>query len=182
MKFEKYKMSFTTGGLFYRESVKIAELYTALSEWSDVREQVIEENLLQVQTVNSSKRISREIISRLKCLTEDEMKLLVNGSRQDQIQILWVSICRKYKFIHDFVINVLREKYLRLNMILTTDDYNIFFNAKAQWHEELASLSRSTQAKLIEHLKIILPKFIHATRKSFFDKLTIWFTQRLRQK
>lgn len=145
---EKYQMSFTTGGLFYRESVKIAELHAQLSEWNDVRARVLNDNLLQVQTANSTKRISREIISRLKCLAEEEMGLLVKGSRQEQIQILWVSICRKYKFIHEFVINVLREKYLRHNLSLTIDDYNAFFNAKAQWHDELAKLSSSTQVKL----------------------------------
>jgi len=56
MKKEKYSMSFTTGGLFYRESVALAMLFVELNDWDSVREKVLSENLLQYRTLNTSKR------------------------------------------------------------------------------------------------------------------------------
>lgn len=145
---EKYQMSFTTGGLFLRESMKVAKIYFDELDWAAVKSRVQKNNVLQARAASSERRISSEIISRLKHLSNDEIQLLLNGSRQEQVQILWLAVCRTYKFIYDFATDVLHEKFLRLSMSLTADDYNTFFNAKAQWHEELANLSTATQKRL----------------------------------
>lgn len=144
----KYLMSFTTGGLFYRESIEVAQVYLDLQDWAAVRDRVIDDNLLQTRTVNTARRICREICSRLKQLTEDEMGILVDGSGQDQRYMLWVTVCRRYHFIRDFAVEVIREKYLRLDMDLSYDDYDAFFNARAEWHDELERLAETTRNKL----------------------------------
>jgi len=144
----RYIMSFTTGGLFFSESVTVAKLYFDLGDWALVRERVLENNLLQARTVNTAQRVFREISSRLKLLTEDELQLLCNGSRQEQTYLLWIAICKRYAFIRDFAGEVIREKYLRMDLELTYQDYDVFFNAKSEWHEELEQLSDSTKSKL----------------------------------
>ena len=45
-------MAFTTGGLFHRDSVRLAMLYLELKEWDSVRNKVLSENLLQSRTIN----------------------------------------------------------------------------------------------------------------------------------
>jgi hypothetical protein len=40
-------MSFTTGSLFHRESVKLVAMYLELGDWNSVRDKVIAKNLLQ---------------------------------------------------------------------------------------------------------------------------------------
>jgi hypothetical protein len=100
---DKYSMSFTTGSLFYLESVKLAELFIALEDWNAVRNKVLSENLLQARTQNTSKRVCREIISRLKTLTPLEIDLLINGSPQEQTYLLWIAVCRRYKFINQCI-------------------------------------------------------------------------------
>ena len=79
-------MSFTTGGLFQRESIRLAELYLNLEDWGAVRDKVITSNLLQARMANTSKRISREIISRLAMLSANELNLLVHGYPREQAQ------------------------------------------------------------------------------------------------
>jgi len=148
MEKQKYDMSFTAGGLLYSESVKIAELYYDLGDWATVRQQAIATNLLQARTQSSAKRVYREISSRLALLTEEQLRILCNGSRQEQNLILWVAACKKYRFIHDFAIEVLREKFLRMDMELATQDYDSFFYTKAEWHGELDNLSTTTVKKL----------------------------------
>jgi len=45
-----YQMSFTTGGLFYHESLQVAELYEKTGDWRKTRKQVLSENILQART------------------------------------------------------------------------------------------------------------------------------------
>ena len=140
-------MSFTSAAFAYRESVVVAEIYQRAGDWDKVRDYVVADNLLQMRTQNASRRICREVISRLKQLTPGELDILIEGTRSEQNYVLWLAICRRYTFIYDFAVEVLREKYLRLNLELTTDDYNAFFNAKAEWHPEVERVPDTTKYK-----------------------------------
>ena len=108
----KYRMSFTTGGLFHRESVKLAALYLDVGDWNSVRDKVIAENLLQTRTLNTLRRVCREVVSRLRTLTRGELECLVESSQQEQGYLLWLAVCRRYRFIADFAVEVLRERYM----------------------------------------------------------------------
>ena len=145
---EKYILSFTAGGLLYRESIDITELYLALRDWKAVKTSVHDSNLIKSRTMSSSIRICREILLRLALLNDDELNILIEGSWQEQLNILWLAICRRHRFIYDFAVEVVREKYLRLDTEVRQEDYYIFFNAKADWHPELEELSDSTRGKL----------------------------------
>lgn len=143
-----YNMSFTAGGLFIRESVEMANLYLVSGDWKSVKAQAHDNNLIQSRTASSSERICREISFRLEGLNESELRTLIKGSLQEQQQILWVAICRRHRFIYEFASEVIREKYLRIDIDLHPEDYDAFFNAKAEWHDELENLTESTRNKL----------------------------------
>ncbi len=145
---DTYVMSFTSGGLFFNESLQVAEVYDDIQDWETVKKKVLEENILQARTESSSKRRTREICSRLKLLSEDQIQLFLLGSRQEQQYLLWVAVCKHYSFIREFMAEVVREKYLRMDLELQPQDYEIFFEDKAEWHEELDKLKDSTKAKL----------------------------------
>jgi len=149
-------MSFTTGSLFHRESVKLAELYLDHGDWSAVREKVIAENLLQTRTLNTLKRVCREVISRIRTLTQTELAFLVEASHQEQAYLLWIAVCRRYRFIADFAVEVLRERYITLKTDLTYEDFNSFFNRKSEWHLELDVITPATRSKLRQVLFKIL--------------------------
>jgi hypothetical protein len=143
----KYSMSFTSGALLHRESIVIAELRAELGDWDAVRNKVIAENLLRMRTMNASKRICREVTSRLKQLTANQIEMLQIGSRQEQGYLLWLAICKRYRFIYDFAVEVVREHYLRLNLDLTYADYDAFFRARAEWHPEVEHVAAGTRNK-----------------------------------
>jgi len=141
-------MSFTTGTLFHRESVKLASLYLELEDWNAVREKVLADNLLQARTLNTSKRVCREIISRQKTLSIAELDLLIHTNAQEQGYLLWLALCRRYKFIADFAVEVLRERYITLKTDLHHADFDSFFNRKSEWHPELDEIRPATRHKL----------------------------------
>ncbi len=145
---DSYSMSFTSGALLYQESLTVAQLYAEMDDWDAVRDRVLDDNLLRMRTTNSSKRIFQEVASRLKCLTPAELTLLRTGSQQEQRHLLWLAICKRYRFIYDFAVEVMREKFIRLDFALSYDAYDIFFNDKAEWHAEVAGVAESTRKKL----------------------------------
>ena len=142
----KYLMSFTTGGLFYSESLLVLELYSG--DWGDVLVQALEENTLQTRVVSTAKRVLREIIGRLSKLNGGELDLLREGTVSEQKYLLWLAVCRRYLFIYEFAVEVVRERYLTLKHDLPKEEFEIFYNAKEQWHEELEKIAESTRNKL----------------------------------
>lgn len=145
---EKYSLSFTTGTLFHHESVRIAELYAELHQWQQVRDRVVVENLLQARTLNTLKRVCSEVISRLKQLSDEELLLLTATHTQEQGYLLWLALCRRYRFIADFSVEVLRERYISLKVDLGQDNFESFFNRKLDWHPELERITPATKEKL----------------------------------
>lgn len=145
---KKYNMSFTTGGLFYTESLKALEVYQKEQDWSETRKRILTENLIQARTQSTATRRVREICFRLEKLTDQQLRLLTTGTAQEQLYLLWVAVCKHHLLISDFVIKVLREKFLRMDFLLEPADYDIFFQEMAEWHNELEQLTDSTKAKL----------------------------------
>jgi flagellar biosynthesis regulator FlbT len=143
-----YKTSFTTGGLFLREASKAVELFNPIKDWDQVRERIRAENLLHSRTQTAALRTSRELIHRLEVLTNPEIEILLDGSRQEHLQILWLAVCKQYTLVYEFAVEVIHEKYLRLDLDLPQRDYDIFFNQKAEWHNELDQLTEMTKKKL----------------------------------
>ncbi len=156
MKYSRYRMSFTTGGLFLNESVKVAELYRDLADWDLVRVKVLDDNLLQTRVQSTAKRVCCEIISRLKQFSSQELDLFVQANYQEQAYLLWLAICRCYTFIGDFAVEVLRERYLTLKSDLHYEDFDFFFNGKAEYHPELDEIKTTTRKKLRQVLFKIL--------------------------
>ncbi len=143
----RYSMSFTSGTLLLRESLTIAECYAEIQDWDAVRRTILAENRLQMRTANASQRLYREIAARLKLLTAGEFDLLLHGSLQEQSYLLWLAVCKRYRFIHDFAAEVVREQYLRFDFELKPDTYDLFFNRKAEWHPEVEAIAPATRNK-----------------------------------
>ncbi len=141
-------MSFTAGALLQPESVTIAKLYLEVGDWDLVKDKVISENLLQSRALSTLKRLSHEIIARLSTLNIEELTLLIESEYQDQAYLLWIAICRYYRFVADFATEVLRERFITFKPDLQHSDFDTFLNRRCDWHSELDNLSISTRKKL----------------------------------
>jgi hypothetical protein len=144
----KYKLSFTAASLSISESIKIAEVYLGCKDWEKTKNQVTENNLLQSRTNSRTVRVLRELIQRLKLLSDEQLTLLVEGDLQEQKYLLWFAVCKTYDFIREFATEVLREKFLDLHLEILELDYDAFFNHKADWNEDLDLITKSTKDKL----------------------------------
>lgn len=141
-----YRLSFSIGSLFLDESILLARSYQDRFDWSQAAEQALQS--LSFRTQSSARRTIREIVARLRSLHMDELEFFTRSSRHEQGHLLWLAICRTYDFIADFASEVLQERYIRFQEELSYDHIDSFFDAKAEWHPELAELKPSTRAKL----------------------------------
>jgi hypothetical protein len=95
-----------------------------------VENQVKNENLIKARTKSSVQRVYQELAPRLQTLSTEQLELLVESSIQEQKQILWYAVCKRYAFIREFANEVLHEKFLRFDYTLTDLDYDAFLTAK----------------------------------------------------
>lgn len=145
---QRYKLSFTVGGLFLQGAPVAAQLYSDLRDWVEVRAALDADNLLQARAKLSAIRVNRELVQRLQELTDGEIELLAEATGDERAQLMWAATCRRYQFIAEFAEEVLRERFLLLASDVQPDHFDAFVRGKTLWHEELAELKDSTLQKL----------------------------------
>jgi hypothetical protein len=143
-----YIMSFTSGGLCLRESVILTRSYFELQDWNAARRLVLDKNLLQARMASSAKRTVGEVLPRLQALSGEELTYLLPASEQDQKYLLWLAICRRHRFIADFMVEVVHDRYISLKDTVGTEEFNLFWMQKAVTHHEIEKISDSTREKL----------------------------------
>ena len=140
-----YKIGFARPALI-RETVLVAQFYRDLQDWSDVKDVIIKDNLLQTRTVRSAEISYSEIRKRLSLLNDDQIELLADDYPSDVGQITWIAICKQYPFVADFTAEVLLPAQQSGRYEISFDDYSYFFSTKADWHPELDKVSDKTRA------------------------------------
>ena len=123
----KYRLSFGTGNAYINESNLILKKYLENKDWRETEKYSIENNILQTNTLSSSKRIFREISLRLKSLSQQEQEFFIRSNYVDQSILIWISICRTYKFIGDFSSMIISEKFNSYQLEIEYIDFNYFF-------------------------------------------------------
>lgn len=117
-----YSMSFTTASLLSHESILVAEMFADVDDWDEVRRRILSDNRLQMRTTNAAKRIFSEVVSRLRQLTPEQMAYMLTAERREQNYLLWLAYCKRYRFVYDFAVEVVQEKFRRLDLSLTYEN------------------------------------------------------------
>ena len=144
-----YKMSFAVGGLFINETIEVARLRNPSERWEQTIVQAIKAGIISSPKIASRRRTLREIVNRLSTLSPTEIELLsATTDRSEQQALLWLATCRAYRFVAEFAHDVIRDRYLSYHLNLPLESFDVFFDAKAEWYEELAKISSSTRKKL----------------------------------
>lgn len=148
----RYRLSFTTGGLLATEARTAAGIQQNTSDWDLTRAQLRADNPLGIRTAAAVTRVSREVVDRLRVLSEGELAVVVDGSSIDRQQLLWVAVTRQYQLIHEFALEVVRRRFLEMTPRLTLDHFDAFLTSKAAWAPEIAALAETTRRKLRQNL------------------------------
>lgn len=141
-------MSFTAGGALKSETLTVARLFWELRDWNAVQEAVFRDNLLQLNTISSQRRLFSEVRGRLQALSEHELNLYINSSLQQQGYYTWLMLCRRYPFIGEFALSVIIPNFRSLEKLVTPSDYLRFWEGKLKERPELEKIAPTTQKKL----------------------------------
>lgn len=153
----KYRMSFGVGGLMLNESLAISQEYRTGETWACARERLLAQGASSLPKLASQTRALREVYDRIGHLSDAERHyLLEEADRAEQQAIIWLAICRTYRFVHEFAVEVISERYQSWRLDLGHEVFDRFLAEKAETDPTLAKLSPSTCAKLRQILFRIL--------------------------
>lgn len=148
----RYRLSFTTGGLFMSE-IAIACERILESPSIDVAEaELLAARTFSGRTDRSITITTREVFNRTRELTGDEVALAATGEHSDRANLAWLAATRRFRFIDLFARDVLHEKFIGLDLKLDKDDFERFWLSQSQWNKEVTSATASTTAKLRQNL------------------------------
>ena len=152
-----YRMSFSVGGLMLNESLVIAHGYRPGESWASARERLLAQGASSLPKLASQTRALREVYDRIGHLSDAERQyLLAEADRAEQQVMIWLAICRTYRFVREFAVEVINERYQSWRLDLGHEVFDRFLAEKAEGDRDLAALSASTCAKLRQVLFRIL--------------------------
>ena len=137
----KYDFSVTTASLRLQEMILVAQAF--------VDNRIIDKtNELGNGKYQTGRKLYGEFKKRINQLTIEELKVLINGDLTSQKQIALLSICKSSYFIRDFILEVIREKYLVFDFQITDGDYISYYRRKHEGHPEMEKLTEITEKKV----------------------------------
>ena len=143
-----YLLSFTGSALRKAESILLARHYDDTGDWAETRRAAIDDDLLMIHAPSSRKRVTQELIKRLKRLSAHEISYLVHSTPTEQNLMLWVAVCRTYQFADDFSREVLTERFKGSSNVITPGVFESFYDEQATIHSELREISENTHVRL----------------------------------
>lgn len=176
----KYRMSFSVGGLMLNESLAIAQAYHPGETWACARERLLAQGASSLPKLASQTRALREVYDRIGHLSDAERHYLsAEADRAEQQAMVWLAICRTYRFVHEFAVEVISERYQSWRLDLGHEVFDRFLAEKAETDPALAELSSSTCAKLRQVLFRILRE---AGLRSIEGRIQpIWLSGRMKR-
>lgn len=135
------------------ECVTLARSYHELGDWKAVRSAIERDDILMIRSESSRKRIGLELVKRLRNLSDDELSQLAScGDSEQQTALVWISICRAYEFICDFLNDVVAVRWRDGLGNLPQGAYENYVEEASALHPELATLKDGTKKRLRNQL------------------------------
>ena len=138
-------MSFGTGGAHLNESIDLANFRCAGASWEEVTART---NVFTFRKEASAKRLVRELTHRLRRLDDGDLALFCAADRVEQQALIWLAICRTYRFIGEWASLVLWDHAQSYQYQVGYADFDRFWREKAEQAPDLTTLTASTRAKL----------------------------------
>ena len=156
-----YNGALTREQFMFQEMRIIARLRIKGFSDQEILDRVFQENLFQYPTEREIKSKCRACLKRLDSMADIPFAIeaLANSAIGEAKQAALVAFMCQSLLMQDFMINVIGEKYRRLDMTLTRRDMNLFFDRLAEQDDNVASWSDQT----IEKLKAVIRACLRET-------------------
>ena len=161
-----YMADISAGALLPAESRILATLLLSGVDKAGWVHAIKEDNILQKKSPSSAIRQAHLIRQRLDTLDEEGLTLIAHESGEVLNQMLLVVAIRHSRLLGDFLIDVYQGRLKRLEDTISSSDWSTFLHECEQRDAAVATWSKSTQAKLLQVIFLMLAqaKYIDSTR------------------
>lgn len=161
-----YNAEISAGSLMPLESRRIAAFLLTHPDDNAWRRALIEDNLLQKKAPATALRQASLIRNRLNTLDETAWEMIAHREQEVAVQLLLVAAIRHSQLLADFIHNVYRDHQRRLNLAISSGDWEGFLTECAHRDSSVTGWSATTQAKLFQVILRILKeaKYLESTR------------------
>ena len=170
-----YNGALTREQFMFQEMRIIARLRIKGFSDQEILDRVFQENLFQYPTEREIKSKCRACLKRLDSMADIPFAIeaLANSAIGEAKQAALVALMCQSLLMQDFMINVIGEKYRRLDMTLTRRDMNLFFDRLAEQDDNVASWSDQTVEKLKAVIRACLreTEYIQGTNETLHPVL-----------
>lgn len=139
-----------TRPLMFKESKLIADMMYQGHDEDYIAQKVDEENILQVSRVDRRQRLRKIIVKRLEELDPYLLEKFVLSDTITSKHILLYSLLSTDQLFYEWMREVVFDKWLTLDYIITTRDSLIFMDKKAEQSEKVKGWKATTVEKLIK--------------------------------
>lgn len=152
----EYVFSYTAATLMLHETDEVIKEYLKNRDWDKVKDLVVKENIMQKQSISSRKRVFVEIKRRIESLTSEQLEYVSEASSSDIRNIVFLTVLKTYRFIFEFMTEVISKKVLMFDYKILNSDYEAFFESKKYAVQQLENITKATEYKLKQVLFRIL--------------------------
>ncbi len=145
---EKYNAGLMSQSFWFLEFKKIVLLRQSGADYDEIKRQCIEDNLLGAANPNRELRMSGYLITRLKSMDDELIRIFANSDASIQKVITLITVMNTNRLFYEFVYEVYRNKLILGDEEIGLKDVNIFFAQKEAQNEDFASWKESTKKKL----------------------------------
>lgn len=156
MKRNKYSAGAVKLSFWFMEFRKVVQLLSSGKTFEDIKKLSEEENVFSASTPARAKSIYLTITARIKALDDSFYQLFMDSDVSTQKLFALAGTLAHDTLFFDFVYEVIREKLIIGNTMLTEADLSIFFKNKQEQHEEIAKLTEGTIKRLSRSYKTML--------------------------
>lgn len=148
-----YRLSFTFGGLLVAESRVVAQEYLRTPDWDQVRERILDANLMKKTRSETIRRYVREIRPRLESAYDWEFSIVAGSAGSEFLDsdvptVLFAIVSRYYRLLGDFVTHIVRKRFVEGLGPIDTSHFRSFLSDQETAHPKISEVSEWTRTKL----------------------------------
>lgn len=129
-------------------SAEMARGFLACGDWMVLQRRILEEGRLPQKSLSGRSRAFAEIRYRLRQLSEEQLGLLGVTELVTQRLLIHLAACRAYPFLHEFTVQVLREKAQVRDFVLNVFDFERFWEQQALTRPQVARLGEVSRKQI----------------------------------
>lgn len=156
MKRNKYSAGAVKFSFWFMEFRKEVQMLSSGKTFEDIKKLNEDENIFGASTPARAKVIYSTVTNRIQSLDDSFIPLFMDSDVSTQKLFALAGTLAHDTLFFDFVYEVVREKLIIGNSILTEADFNIYFKNKQEQYPEIEKLTDVTIKRLARSYKTML--------------------------